>query len=328
MSNYSMHERAISDFIAERRYQRCIVTVRNIISKLNEIYPEAQGRTTNSKRLWAYRFFKRCGFSIRKVTRSVQVNEQVLTERRNCFFREVETTFYSNQQTVFLNMDQTSIVFGLQHRSTVEIAGMSSVQIASHCSGALHATALLSATSTGEKLPPMLIFKGRPNQRIEREFARRDLYPSGVNCAVQARGWTDESIFRHWLNETLLPTAHRYGCEQVCLVLDSFRVHSMQFVHDFLNEHGIRSIIIPGGLTSELQPMDVGINGPLKHWLREFESAREPGTFNASQKRVHLAEMLKQAWDAINTQAVINSFNAMLQKVTDDPSLDDEVFSQ
>ena len=53
------------------------------------------------------------------------------------------------------------------------------------------------------------------------------------------------------------------------LVLDAFKGHHTDSVKNHLCEMKTELVVIPGGMTSVLQPMDVSINKPFKDRLRE-----------------------------------------------------------
>jgi len=53
------------------------------------------------------------------------------------------------------------------------------------------------------------------------------------------------------------------------LVLDAFKGRVTDSVKDQLRKMKIELVIIPGGITSVLQPMDVSINKPFKERLRQ-----------------------------------------------------------
>ena len=53
------------------------------------------------------------------------------------------------------------------------------------------------------------------------------------------------------------------------LVLDSFRGHTMEEVKTLLKTGKTDLVVIPGGLTSMLQPLDVCINRPFKFALKQ-----------------------------------------------------------
>ena len=53
------------------------------------------------------------------------------------------------------------------------------------------------------------------------------------------------------------------------LVLDSFRCHRMSTIKAQLKQDNTDLVIIPGGLTRLLQPLDVSVNKPMKDALRQ-----------------------------------------------------------
>ena len=53
------------------------------------------------------------------------------------------------------------------------------------------------------------------------------------------------------------------------MVFDSFRGHLEGSVKEKFNQSNIDLVVIPGGLTSKCQPLDVAINKPFKDNLRK-----------------------------------------------------------
>jgi hypothetical protein len=59
------------------------------------------------------------------------------------------------------------------------------------------------------------------------------------------------------------------GLSRSMLVLDAFRCHRTQNLKTQLEEQCTDLFIIPGGMTSMLQPLDVSVNKPMKTALRQ-----------------------------------------------------------
>jgi hypothetical protein len=131
---------------------------------------------------------------------------------------------------------------------------------------------------SGELLPPFLIFKGAQNGRI----AKTELgtFPEMGFYAMQCKAWMDESMMSVWIEKCLLPWKETLppGVTPL-LILDSFRVHMMGSVVEKIQGIGIEVQYIPGGCTYLCQPIDVGVNKPIKNkmadkwedWLEEEE---------------------------------------------------------
>ena len=53
------------------------------------------------------------------------------------------------------------------------------------------------------------------------------------------------------------------------LIFDKYKSHYEDSVNVLLEESNVSTIIIPGGYTCVLQPLDVSINGPMKDKFKE-----------------------------------------------------------
>lgn len=109
-------------------------------------------------------------------------------------------------------------------------------------------------------------------------------------------------------------------------MLDSLSSHRTERVLDSLNSLPITLLFIPGGLTGHVQPVDVGINGPLKHWIKERWSVSLLETeMTPTQKRVKIARLIADSWERITSETVSHSFNNILSGCITHRNEDDEV---
>ena len=60
----------------------------------------------------------------------------------------------------------------------------------------------------------------------------------------------------------------RTSQKEACLIYDSFKTHLMESIKKRLKDVNTDVAIIPGGLTGQLQPLDVSINKPFKEKVR------------------------------------------------------------
>ena len=110
------------------------------------------------------------------------------------------------------------------------------------------------------------------------------------------------------------------------LVLDTLRAHQTAAVRQRIQDHAIQVLFIPGGLTGLLQPLDVGINGPLKHWLRESNAAESPDPQTSpEQRRIQLVNRLLECWNRMDTEMVMNSFNHTVIRTAEEVDDFDEI---
>lgn len=100
------------------------------------------------------------------------------------------------------------------------------------------------------------------------------------------------------------------------LVLDAFRGHTTDSVKNRLQQHNCDLVVIPGGMTSVLQPLDVSINKPFKQYAREeyekwLETPNLPRTPAGKIKKVPpstVAAWISTAWKRISEETIRKSF--------------------
>ena len=117
--------------------------------------------------------------------------------------------------------------------------------------------------SSGKLLTPFLIFKGKTDGRI----ASKELqtYPNECIYACQEKAWMDEAMMNVWIDLVLIPWKNERDPDVVpLLVLDAYRVHMMGSIVNRIQALGIEVQHIPAGCTYLCQPVDVGINRPIK----------------------------------------------------------------
>ena len=121
---------------------------------------------------------------------------------------------------------------------------------------------MLACLGDGTKLPPYVVFK--------RKTLPKDLVlPRGIRVRAQAKGWMDESLVKDWLNSVWTKVGGLLRKRNL-LVWDSFRAHLSDNVKRVLKNSRTDVAVIPGGMTSLLQPLDVGVNKPFKDNLRQY----------------------------------------------------------
>jgi hypothetical protein len=90
------------------------------------------------------------------------------------------------------------------------------------------------------------------------------LVPDGVIIRANRDGWMNESEMIWWIENVWTRRAGRGANPRSLLVLDSFTAHKTTAVKNRFREKHTDIAIIPGGLTSRLQPLDVSLNKSFK----------------------------------------------------------------
>ena len=118
-------------------------------------------------------------------------------------------------------------------------------------------------------------------------------------------------------NRTIwLQRAEDVSQKRSLLVLDSFVGHITSSVKDKCRETNTVLGVIPGGLTSIVQPLDVSINKPFKDWIREkwrtwMATGEHRYTKTGNLKKPAndlMCWWIIEAWNEIPAEMIVTSF--------------------
>ena len=119
----------------------------------------------------------------------------------------------------------------------------------------------------------------------------------------------------------------------ILMVYDSFRGHLEESVKEKFKENGYDLAVIPGGLTSICQPLDVAINKPFKDNLRKEWHLWMAGggagqTIGGNLWRAKFSDVcgwVKRSWEQISDEIIINSFKTChISDTLDDLNISDD----
>src|SRR6266496_4380022 len=158
--------------------------------------------------------------------------------------------------SLIANMDETPMSFNLPNNTTVEQRGTKTISILSTGHERSNFTVVLACIADGTKLPPVIIFKLVNIPRKE--------FPDGVIIRANPKGWMNEDEMGWWIENIWMQHARQGSNPRSLLVLDSFTAHKTDAVKNRLYEKNTDLAVIPGGLTSRLQPLDVSLNRSFK----------------------------------------------------------------
>ena len=111
------------------------------------------------------------------------------------------------------------------------------------------------------------------------------------------------------------PRPRGFANTQSLLVWNSFSAHLTDTVKQQLRENKTATAVIPGGLTSLVQPLDVCLNKPFKDRLREKwmtwmsgEKTFTPGGQLQAASLVTVCQWVKELWQELSKEMVECSF--------------------
>lgn len=260
---------------------------------------------------WCFRFMRRHNLSIRTRTTVSQQLPKDYEEKLTIFRSYCKDTIAEKSipPENVINMDEVPLTFDIPVNRTVERTGTSTVSVRTTGNEKASFTVVLSVQANGQKLPPMVIFK--------RKTLPKEKFPPGVIIKANPKGWMDEEKMSEWLREVYVKRPGGFFHQiPSMLIFDSMRAHLTDAVKTQVKQTNSVLAVIPGGLTKELQPLDIGVNRSFKAKLRaawELWMTEGEHTFTKTgrQRRASYAticEWIVDAWAKVPVTCVVRAF--------------------
>ncbi|KAM3915673.1 pogo transposable element with KRAB domain [Leptodactylus fuscus] len=259
---------------------------------------------------WCYRFMRRSGLAMRTKTRIAQKMPKEYESKILSFHKFVIDARKKNGFEIgqIGNMDEVPLTFDVPSNRTVDVKGAKTVTVKTSGHEKTHYTVVLSCCADGTKLPPMIIFK--------RKTMPKEVIPRGVIVHVHEKGWMDEGGMKIWIEKVWSKRPGGLLKKPALLVLDQFRAHISDNTKKIFKLAKTHLAVIPGGLTSQLQPLDVSLNKPFKVFMREewnkwMAAGNHDLTPTGRMKRptiTQVCEWVKTSWQAVKDETVVSSF--------------------
>ena len=274
---------------------------------------------------WLRRFLKRNRLSSRVATsvgQKVPENAKELAEDfldRVQQFRDQDLTGESK----ILNMDEMPVYFDSPCLRTYEKKGNNTISMKTTGHHTTRFTLMLCAYNDGRKLRPAIIFRNLkkvPNVR----------FPTGIDVYVTDKGSVTTEIMNKWKDDVFAKRTdgiflNRHSKRPVnapyrtLLTMDSATPHiNSDFRKSMAEKYDTKVLIIPGGLTPLIQPMDVSINKAIKasikkSWAKWMKEKHSPEEFTKSGKLRRagyalVAQWCYDAWRNLETDTIKKAF--------------------
>ena len=221
------------------------------------------------------------------------------------------------------NFDEMNLDFSVEGRSMLNMKGEKTVKGKAGQSSN-RATAFIGVTRTGECLMPYIICKGtdKSTGHVHREFSNVNFsYPGEMKYATQPHAWMDETHMLDWVERVWKPwAATKQG--MTYLLMDKFSAHMTDKVKMAIYACNTEIDFIPGGYTSKLQVMDVGLNKPFKG---EYQQQFEEFMVTSVTGKPHRQDVAKWAWNAwqtIHTAMILNTWRRVFAWGDEEPPVE------
>lgn len=308
-------EDKLVQFIKRNREIGIAVNSHEVVCEAIRLLPTMANNTYNANMLWFYKFLKRNCFCIRKVTHVDKKLKKDAKAQAVAFFNRLfnirrEFNILDNINQIG-NMDETAIYYENLYETTISKIGEKSVTVRNFGKEKLRISAVLCVLADGSKLPPLLIFRGKTNGPKEEELKKNKFVLKGeifVKC--QPNAWTDHDIFMYWVNNIWFSPSIYKSVKQSILILDRATTHFDINLSNYFIANNAKYILIPTGLTSSLQPLDVGINKEIKVFMKQCDCQfRRNNNNSRPPNEGEIIEMFHDIWyNKIQKDSIIKSF--------------------
>lgn len=215
---------------------------------------------------WCTRFMNRFGLCLRQRTKISQKLPKDLDEKVMSFYSFIikQRRIHNYDLGDIGNMDETPMTFDLPSNRTVASFGAKTIFLRTTGNEKKHFTIVLSCLANGTKLRLINIFK-------RKALPKKVKFPARITVRAHIKGWMDENGTKKWLEEIW---NGRPGAalkkKTSLLVWDMFRAHTSDDKKKLAKSSQVTLAVIPGGLTSVLQLLDVCLNKPFKDRVQKM----------------------------------------------------------
>lgn len=213
---------------------------------------------------WFYNFIRRKKISKRKGTHMIQKLPEKAYALVTEFFEKLsklkEEYKKKKLELIICNMDEVPVHLDMHPDHTYDKTGEKEIRLLTTNSPKMRVTVVLSCLSTGIMLTPFIIFKGKKKEFIDVIIKNKEIdavwtsNETAWNTGPLTLDWLKKIYFRSKINQD----------EARLLVFDAFERHKFKDLNDYRALRQSESLLIPGGCTYLLQPLDVSINKSFK----------------------------------------------------------------
>ena len=127
-----------------------------------------------------------------------------MEDLRNYIYQAIKDNIefnLDNKSIIIGNVDETPISLEPITNTTLEKIGEKTIKIRTFGKSKQRISCILCILSNGERLPPMLVFKGVPDGTLENRLKKiPDVKNNKIFISCQKNSWVDASTFIKWLN--------------------------------------------------------------------------------------------------------------------------------
>lgn len=178
-------------------------------------------------------------------------------------FHDLQIALRGVEERDIWNMDEKGFLMRLAHRSKVICSNrQGNFPVADDGKREL-LTCIESVSGAGVVLPPLIIYKGAAHDLGWHKFTGSHTLTLDFHFSYSKRSWTNSTLAMEWLTKVFQPKTYSNGRLRV-LIVDGHDLHvTIEFIQ-FCMKNSIRLYCLPPHTTHLLQPLNVGLFGPLQ----------------------------------------------------------------
>ena len=258
-----------------------------------KIAPELKDKTNKALICLTYRLLQKYNFVLRRPSHIGQrlpldYENKITVFLKDTISKRKELNIDEKNLHLLVNTDETPVFFDAPFYSTIDQKGKKDIKIQTAGYEKERISVILACNAIGEKLPPLVIFKGVPGKRIEKDLSKNALVKNKKLYALcQPNSWCTSDIFKFWLKEIYIK--YQLSTKKKCLLIyDQAPSHKNDEIIAYMNNNNLNYLFIPAGLTSKLQPLDISVNKVFKNSYKkkytEYVVTQSENFFNGVKK--------------------------------------------
>jgi hypothetical protein len=173
------------------------------------------------------------------------------------------------------NTDETGFCTSTASHRVLARRGAREVHETSGGSGRDYYTVLAAGAADGTRLPPFMLYKG---SNLYLRWTKGG--PAGAVYGMSNSGWMEQDNFLEWFKKLFVPAVTLLTKSgPVVLFVDGHYSHLTLELIQHAKSHGVHIFCLPPHLTHILQPLDVGVYGPVKKTWKVILKDHKLATF-------------------------------------------------
>ena len=223
------------------------------------------------------------------------------------FFEEkqlmVGGEYIDDYQHRLWNVDETGFCLGVASKKILARRGARAVHEVGGASDHQFITVSVCGNAAGLRLPPFILYKGKHLYNTWTQGG-----PAAACYGVSSSGWMEEANFEKWFELQFYPAVkHLLETGPVVMLFDGHYSHLGLSLIMKARGFGIHLICLPPNTTHILQPLDVGVFGPVKTAWRKILKMYKVQTRAANVNKEVFPGLIRKLWDCCITPAHLRS---------------------